>query len=226
MIAGAIYFSNNTTSPQPVKNSNDQEQGVAAVEVSPVTEEDHIRGNPNAPIMIVEYSDFDCPFCKRFHETMRQVMDNYGTTGEVAWVFRNMPLEQLHPSAPHVAAAAECVAKLAGNDAFWKFSDLVYEERNTNEPTNLSRLNEFATTAGVDEAALEACLESGETRADVEADFNEAIAAGAQGTPYPVIMIGDQTAVIEGAQPYSVVKQVLDNLISQMNGEDTNPEVQ
>lgn len=220
LIAGAIYFSGGTIGPA----ANTTDTATAETEPSeiggpirPVDETDHIRGNPNAPIVIVEYSDFDCPFCKNFHETMNLVMDNYGTTGDVAWVYRHFPLEQLHPSAPFIAAASECVAEQAGNDGFWAFADLVFGERTTNEPTNLARLNEFAATAGAtDTAAFEACTESAEAKAKVEADYTDALNAGARGTPHSVITVGGQEGVINGAQPYEVVSQIIDNLLSQV----------
>ncbi|MCA9363168.1 thioredoxin domain-containing protein [Candidatus Kaiserbacteria bacterium] len=97
------------------------EEELAYENMDPVTESDNIKGNPDAGIVIVEYSDFDCPFCTRFHATMNQVVKEYD--GEVAWVYRHFPLEQLHPNAKSVAIASECVAKLEGNDAFWKFAD-------------------------------------------------------------------------------------------------------
>lgn len=108
------------------KSESDQGPGSSEAElalenVDPVSASDHIRGNPDAEIVIVEYSDFDCPFCARFHSTMNSVMDQYGE--EVAWVYRHFPLESLHPNAPAVAVASECVAELGGNDAFWKFAD-------------------------------------------------------------------------------------------------------
>lgn len=91
-------------------------------EVNPVTSEDNVKGDvENAKVTIVEYSDFDCPFCTRFHATMNSVFAKYN--GEVAWVYRHFPLEQLHPNAKAVAVASECVAKLGGNDAFWTFAD-------------------------------------------------------------------------------------------------------
>jgi protein-disulfide isomerase len=90
--------------------------------MTPVNESDHIKGNRDAKVVIVEYSDFDCPFCTRFHATMNAIVKKYPPT-EVAWVYRHFPLEQLHPEAETVAVAAECVAKLEGNEGFWKFAD-------------------------------------------------------------------------------------------------------
>lgn len=220
LIAAAIFFSGSGGAKQALNIGGAINDAASPEEpttgpIRPVDENDHIRGNPNAPIMIVEYSDFDCPFCKNFHETMQLVMDNYGTSGEVAWVYRHFPLEQLHPSAPRIALASECVAKLGGNDAFWHFADQVFGERGTNEPTNVSRLTEFATTAGVDGTAFDTCVANEETKAAVEEDFNDALNAGARGTPHSIISVGGQQGLINGAQPYEVVSQIIDNLLEQ-----------
>lgn len=102
-------------------NTNKSEEELALDKMSPVTNEDHIKGSMDAPVMIVEYSDFDCPFCARFHGVMNTIVKKYD--GEVAWVYRHFPLEQLHPNAKAVSVASECVAKLGGNEAFWVFTD-------------------------------------------------------------------------------------------------------
>jgi protein-disulfide isomerase len=221
LVAGAIFFTGGaptlpgTENPTQLGTGNTPTTG----EVRPIDENDHVRGNPNAPIVMVEYSDYDCPFCKNFHETMNKVMSNYGADGKVAWVYRHFPLEQLHPSAPRIALASECVAELGGNEAFWKFTDLVFGERGTNEPTNMSRLTEFATTAGVTANAFEACLEDGRTQALVDEDIADAISAGGKGTPHTLVLVGGQQGVISGAQPYETVSKILDTLIAQIEVE-------
>ncbi|MEZ4200396.1 MAG: thioredoxin domain-containing protein [Candidatus Paceibacterota bacterium] len=122
--------------------------------MNPITADDHILGNPNAPIMIVEYSDFDCPFCKAFHEVMQQIINEHGVTGEVAWVYRHYSINGSHPNATTLAVASECVADLGGNDA-WKFIDLIFGERETNAQTDLTQLPDFAGNSG-----LMSCLSS------------------------------------------------------------------
>lgn len=91
-----------------------------------ISKEDHVRGNSEASVMIVEYSDYECPFCARFHGSMKQALEEYGD--QVAWVYRHYPLTQLHPNAVLAAQTAECAAELGGDDAFWQFSDALLSE--------------------------------------------------------------------------------------------------
>lgn len=219
MIAAAIFFSGGFgggSAPAKVAQQGQQQEEAPAQPIRAVDENDHILGNPNAPIVIVEYSDFDCPFCKNFHETMNSIMDDYGSTGQVAWVYRHFPLEQLHPNAPGIALASECVADIAGNEAFWTFSDLVFGERSTNAPTNITKLSDYAVQAGADKAAYETCVENGQFIAEVEEDFNDGVNAGVRGTPHSLVLVGGQQIAINGAQPYGNVKQIIDTLLDQI----------
>jgi protein-disulfide isomerase len=218
LIAGAIVFSGMQKSGSAQKIGAGEEQVTAEVEIAPVTDKDHIKGNPNAPIMIVEYSDFDCPFCKNFHETMNKIMADYGADGKVAWVFRQFPLEQLHPNAPATAAASECVASLGGNDAFWKFADMIYQDRTTNEPTNITKLPEYAEKAGVNKAKYNECVSAGTFTQKIADDVAAAVKTGARGTPYSILMVGDQQGIINGAQPYATVKKMVDTMVQQLGG--------
>lgn len=92
-----------------------------------ITEKDHIRGNPNAQITIVEFSDFQCPFCRRFHPTVQQALAEYGD--QIRWVYKHFPLDQLHPQARPAAEASECIAEQKGNDGFWQFADEVFKSQ-------------------------------------------------------------------------------------------------
>jgi protein-disulfide isomerase len=222
LIAAAIFFNGNTAAPANVVGDLDadsEQEAAPTGPVRPVDEDDHIRGNPNAPIVIVEYSDYDCPFCKSYHETMNTIMEEYGTNGQVAWVYRHFPIEQLHPNAPGIALASECVADLGGNDAFWTFSDLVFGEREMNAQTNVTKLGAYAVQAGVAESAFNTCVEEQRFVEKVSEDFTDAANAGAQGTPYSLVLVGGQQGVINGAQPYAAVKQIIETLLSQIEAE-------
>jgi hypothetical protein len=103
-------------------------------EIPPISENDHILGNKDtAQVTIIEYSDFDCPFCKQYHLVLKKVVEE--SNGGVAWVYRQFPLIQIHPNALTKAVASECVAKIKGNDAFWKYADLLFGLTQNSEPT-------------------------------------------------------------------------------------------
>ena len=220
LIAGAIIFAGmQKNSLRPTANGTnpqDTEQTPEA-NIAPVTDKDHIKGNPNAPIMIVEYSDFECPFCKNFHETMNKIMNDYGANGKVAWVYRQFPLEQLHPNAPRIAAASECVAELGGNDAFWKFADLIFEQRATNAQTDMLKLPDYAVQAGVNKDTYTQCVNSNKYTEVIKSDIQAASDAGARGTPYSFLIVGGKQVLINGAQPYATVKQMIESMLKQID---------
>jgi len=106
---------------QTMKSSNTGEK----LTMEPVNTKDHLFGNPNADVKIVTYSDFECPFCKRFHGTMEEIMKEYGKEGKVAWVIRAFPLVQLHDKAPYEAEASECANEIGGNTKYWEYVNLL-----------------------------------------------------------------------------------------------------
>ncbi len=219
MIAGAfiglgLFFSTGSEPSQQVlkEPSPSVAEAPSTDNVRPVTEADHIKGDPNAPVMIVEYSDFECPFCKRFHDTMNQIMEVEGAKGEVAWVFRQMPLDQLHPkNARIVAQASECVAEQGGNDAFWKFTDGYMKVTPTNDRTDLvTVLPQLYKDAGVNQKKVEECIASGKYNQKIDADIENAIATGGRGTPWSVVIGADgKTYPLNGAQPIAQIQQLI-----------------
>src|SRR3989344_4864332 len=136
LIAGAVYMgtSRGGTADSQQPQTAEQQQTGNLEQMAAITSEDHIRGNPNAEVTIVEYSDYECPFCKSFHPTMQRIVDEYGD--KVAWVYRHFPLDSIHSKARPEAVAAECAAELGGNDAFWKFTDRFFELTPSNNQTD------------------------------------------------------------------------------------------
>jgi protein-disulfide isomerase len=220
LIAAAILLSSNRASAPLAAERNTAPIATIQSNIRPVDTTDAIRGNPMAPIMVIEYSDYDCPFCKQFHESMSRIMKDYGVTGKVGWVYRQFPLSKLHPNAPKISEAALCAKDLGGDDAFWKFTDILFTERGATEMTNMLRLPEYAEKSGVKRADFNTCFSSGKFKTVVDTAIAEGIATGAQGTPYSIVVVGDQQAVINGAQQYEVVKQIIDNLVNQLDGSD------
>ncbi len=213
LIAASLYFVNSGKAVAPAPGATPEPTVLEKVRGPQA--DDHIRGNPNAKIIIVEYSDTECPFCKRFHETMKRITDEYGTKGDVAWIYRHFPLEQLHSKAPLESQALECAAELGGNDAFWKFTDRIYEVTPANNGLDAAELPKIAAFAGVDVAKFNACLSSGRHKARVDKDTAEVVAAGGRGTPHSSVIMGDEQMPIEGAQPYEVVKGMIDTLLAE-----------
>lgn len=187
----------------------------AAVAVRPVDGKDHIRGDPDAPVKVVEFSDFECPFCKSVHPTLMRIMAEYGEAGHVAWVYRHFPLDSLHKKARKEAQASECANELGGNDVFWSYTDKLFEITPSNDRLDLSLLSKVAEDIGLDRGTFEACL-SGDARggkyADrIESDYQDAIASGGTGTPYIVVIAPNGEAFpVSGAQPYSVFESIID----------------
>jgi protein-disulfide isomerase len=202
IVALAVYT---TLSKQSTFNP-----GSVAVLVRPVGTADHILGNPGARVVIVEYCDFEGEFCKSFHDTLHQVIADEGTDGEVAWVFREFPLTEIHPRALSDAKAAECAGAVAGNDAFWKFADALFANQSAATPL----YGELARTSGIIATdAFSSCFASASTTlsARIEADRRNALESGATGAPYSFILVaGKSPVVMEGAYSYDAVKQLLD----------------
>jgi protein-disulfide isomerase len=182
--------------------------------VRPISASDHILGNPAAKVLIVEYCDFDDEFCKSLDDTLHQVIASEGTNGEVAWVFREFPLTELHPNALAHAKAAECVAQVAGNDAFWKFANLLF----ANQPVDPANYGTLAKEANIPGEAFATCYSS-ESAAKplmehIAADRQNALDSGAVGTPYSLIVVaGRPPIVMDGAYPYDAVKQLVDQAL-------------
>ena len=211
VIAGGIYLSNKTNAPAASTNTTKQAD-VIDINVNPVSKTDHILGNPDAPITIVEFSDTECPYCKMFQTTMQTVINTYGKDGKVAWVYRYFPLDQLHSKSRNEAEAAECANELGGNTAFWKMLDTIYANTPSNNGLDASKLPEFAKSSGVDVTKFNACLASGKYASLVEADLQDGIKAGAQGTPYNILIL--KNALSDDAEK-TIQDYVLKNNLAQ-----------
>ncbi len=210
LIAGAVYYSSGKT---PTKTALQAVQPTTT-SMRPISADDHILGNPNADLIIVEYSDTECPFCKQFHATLQRVMAEYGKDGKVAWVYRHFPIVSLHSKAPKEAEALECANELGGPAKFWEYTNTIYQVTTSNNTLDPSQLPVIAKTVGLDVAKFNTCLSSGKYAAKVQADYDDAVKAGGRGTPNSIIVSKDGTqTVVQGAQPYDALKATLDALL-------------
>ena len=216
LIAGAVWFNPSRETARIAPSDDGVNKGVAQAlkggsAMRPVGANDHVRGNPEASVKIVEYSDLECPFCKRFHATMQQVMEEYGKNGKVAWICRHFPLDALHSKARKEAEATECANELGGSTAFWKYMDRLFEVTPSNNGLESPQLPAIAEYIGLNRGAFTTCLDSGKFADYVANDLKDAQAAGGSGTPYSIaITANGEKFPINGAQPYEEVKRIIE----------------
>lgn len=206
LIAGAILLKD--VGPVVVDNDNTNS---AVFNGRVVSSSDHILGNLSAPIIVVEYSDFECPFCKTFHETMHRVVND--SDGKVAWVYRQYPIPQLHPKAFREAEASECAYDQGGNDAFWKYTDRIFEVTPSNNGLAEAELPKIADYIGLNAGLFVDCLTSGKFKDKVQADIDDGKKMGVNGTPSSFILKkGKLVGTIPGAMAYEAVMQKLSEI--------------
>lgn len=215
IIAGTIVYSvgKNKTATDAARNAEPEQTGSLEA-LKPITATDHILGDLTAPIKIVEFSDTECPFCKRFHETMHQAIKEYD--GKVAWVYRHFPLDQLHPKSRKEDEATECADELGGNVKFWAYLDRLFAVTPSNNGLDPAELPKIAAYVGLDGAKFNDCLASGKFAKHIQENVDEAIATGGNGTPWSILIAPNgKKYAINGAQPYENVKQIINAALSQ-----------
>ncbi len=192
-----VFTGNGSPSGNVVNNGGDNQPTVVKASV----DDDAILGDKDAPVTIIEFSDYQCPFCGRFwSETLPLIKEQYIDTGKVRFVYRDFPLSSIHPMAQPAAEATECVRDKGGDDAFWEMHDLIFANQ---QALSVDNLESWAQDIGYD---ISSCLSSGEFRSEVLKDTADAQSAGGRGTPYFVV----NGNAVSGAQPFSVFQQIIE----------------
>ena len=188
-------------------------EGVSAPTPEPTPDTDFepettaISGDEDAPVTIIEFSDYQCPFCLRhFEQTMPQIVENYIDTGKVRYIFKDFPITSIHPQAPKAAETAEC----AGDQGqYWAMHDRLFQGQQADwnqNPDAVTIFKSYAAELKLDTETFDACLDSDKYAAEVASDLDEGVRAGVTGTP--AFFINGQ--FISGAQPFEVFQQILD----------------
>ncbi len=199
-VQGAQVAANNNLNNAPNQpTNNDPPPAEPAGPVPEVTDADHILGNKNAKVTIVEYSDFECPFCSKHVPTIKKLLQTYPK--DVRVVYRHFPLSSIHARADRAAEASECAAKLGGNDAFWKMHDKLFAQAASQAGLNDDGYPEMAKSIGLDPNKMKSCLDSGETKVIVQAQASGGNDAGVNGTPANFI----NGKLLSGAQPFAAL---------------------
>jgi protein-disulfide isomerase len=185
---------------------------VASKKPKTISASDHIRGNKNAKVTLIAYSDYECPFCKNFEPTLKQLLDTYGD--KIRLVLRHYPLP-FHANAQKEAEASECAAQLGGNDAFWKYSDAIFERTTSGEGFPLDNLGPLAAELGMNQQQFQSCLDSGKYEKLVKGSIAEGQGAGVQGTPSTFIIDArGNNELVVGAQPIEAFKTAVDKALA------------
>ena len=185
--------------------------------ISISVDDDPVRGNQDAPITIVEFSDFQCPFCARFQiQTLPLISEQYIETGKVKFVYRDFPIQNIHPNSMPAAAASECAHE---QDKYWEYHDALFKNQGVWDKAEITSaitiFKEFATQLDLKQDQFDACLNSGKYIEEINNDLKDGQKYGVTGTPG--FFIGNEEigfVKINGAQPFETFKSVID---SQLN---------
>jgi protein-disulfide isomerase len=213
IIAGSIFMTQNPDGESnvalaPAGNNNNAAATASIDDLRLPDENSHIKGNPNARVTIVEFSDFECPFCGRIHPTLDRIISE---RDDVNWVYRHFPLSSIHSNAMNASIASECVAKLGGNDAFWSFADSLFlNQRNLGQTLYEGE----AQKLGINLSDFRSCLEDDSIAQIVKDDLSEASSIGGRGTPFSVAITPKGKFIpFSGALPYESILQLVEQAL-------------
>ncbi len=206
LLTGVVSTDNTDSSKKDnnvavVGNVNTNQVPTPVGKPAAVSKDDHISGNEKAEVLMIEYSDFQCPFCKQHHETMKKIMTDFGN--QVEWVFRNFPLKQLHPFANKAALAAECASE---QGKFWEYADKLFENQSKFSDTYFS---ELAGELQLKTDQFNSCLNSAKYQSKVDTQEQDGAQAGVGGTPATFI----NGQLVKGAVPYEQFKSLVENAV-------------
>lgn len=181
-------------------------------------DDDPMKGNPDAPITIIEFSDYECPFCGRFYaNTLPLIEENYINAGLVNFVYRDFPIQSIHDNALPAALASECADD---QGKFWPYHNMIFDNKSTWEKINgvdlLKEFEQYAVVLGLDIEEFNSCLESGKHLEEVKKDLQDGRDYGVTGTP-GFFVGNDKLGYVElkGAQPFESFQRVIDGLLRQ-----------
>ena len=213
-VAGVAQGANNNQPAAPAAQAPQVTKGVASID------DDPILGDKNAPVTLIEFSDYECPFCKRhFDSTHPELVKKYIDTGKVKLVFRDFPLSFHEPMASKEAIAASCARDQGGDKKYFEFHDEIFK-RTTSNGTGLddAKIKTIASDLKLNIGTFTTCLSNTAKADEVKKDIADGSAAGASGTP--TFLIGKSTSdgkidgdLVVGAQPFAAFQAVIDPLL-------------
>lgn len=202
-----------------------------------ISDSEPVYGNPDAEFTIIEFSDFECPYCAKFHEVPKKVVDL--NQGKVNWAFKHFPLGFHNPAAKEAAIYSECVKRNVGNRAFWAFSDLYFSKSQLNgkgipaDSSGNSGVREVALMSGIEPEVLDACVDSPEVEQYVDNDMEFGRKYGVNGTPGVFVLhapsgqvqqVGGYVPADKIIQAMNRMKNAANNNASSQAGKESTPQ--
>lgn len=209
LIAAAVIYTNLPKTNPSAKGTGAANKSLEQNAGSNLADDGPFLGSPEAPVAMVEFSDFQCPFCRRFFkETLPQIKEKYVKTGKVKFVYRDFPLVQIHNMAQKYAEAGECANE---EGKFWQMHDKIFEEQEklgqgTVTGITAADVKKWAREIGLDGQRFDQCLDSGKYAQEVGKDYNDGVAAGVSGTPGTFV----NGRLVQGAVPYTQFEQIIE----------------
>lgn len=180
---------------------------------------DYLEGKENSKIIVVEYSDPECPYCVQVSPTIKKLREEYGN--KIAFAYRHFPLTQIHNHAFDESRAIACAGKVGGKEKFYQYIDVLYGYKMTNKTTQLSQTirDGFAQNIGLDTNLFGSCMKENQTTEAVTNSINDGVQAGVQGTPSTFVLLKTRKgyeviSMVDGARPYDYFKTVVDEALS------------
>lgn len=208
IIAVAVFFSDGISFKKEVDPEKARQKELASI--LQIAEDDYVRGNKDAEIIVYEYSDIDCPFCREFHNTMRESIEQHD---DIAWVYRHLPLDSLHPFARIKSEAVECAGSLGGESAFVGLLDVMFDDASYHNVFDIEKAGSFVESLGVSKQDFEQCVSNQTFAEKVQSHVEQATKAGAQGTPFSIIATraGEILLELPGYVDTATMNQILNN---------------
>ncbi len=220
LIHGGVIKVGNISQAQPSQVAQAPQAPAEPTSGKVSTDDDPVLGDKNAPVTLVEFSDYECPFCKRhFDQVYPEIKKDYIDTGKVKLVFRDYPLPFHDPMATFEANAANCAKEQGGDTAYFKLHDVMYTKTTSNgSGLTKDQVYQFASDIGLNQANLKTCADAGKYTDEIKKDIADGSAAGVSGTP--AFFVGKSSsngtiegAIIVGAQPYTAFQAAIDPLL-------------
>jgi protein-disulfide isomerase len=220
IIIAAVILGGSHVAATAIKSNSGERKATATTFLgAPISKNDFATGNTKSKVILVEYSDTECPFCARLQPTMKQIKAEYAS--KVGFVYRYFPLTQIHPGAFEEARAVHCVGVVSGKEKRAEYIAAIFDEKTGKQNMTFTpdRKEALARGLGVNESELKACMADQASSQVITDSIADGVKAGVQGTPATFVLVKnkkgyDVVSLVDGARPYEFVKAAIEEALA------------